>query len=69
MDERITDIEPFYYFVIAFNATHLLVASALFVRQRNKFPVNGHKVSLTLSIGVRTVPYCNELSTSPPHTR
>ena len=49
-DDRAADILPFYYFCVAFSVIHLVVASALFVRQRAKFPVSGHNIALTISV-------------------
>ena len=56
MDQRSAredEIRPFYYFTLAFSSVHFLVGCALFVRQRNKFPISGHSLPLTIIIGVR----------------
>ena len=52
-DPREGDVLPFYYFAVALSAVHVLGASALFVRQRAKFPVVGHNVYLSILFVVR----------------
>ena len=57
-DDAAAAARPFYYFVAVFGAIHFLVASALFVRQRSKFPLSGHNPSLTLPMAVRFIFSC-----------
>ena len=46
------DIPTLYYAYISLNILHLLVSSALLVWRRNKFPVNGHNLYMTMFFGV-----------------
>lgn len=46
-------MDPLYYVLILFSVVHLAAVSALFLRQRMKFPVCGHNAKLSLFLGVR----------------
>ena len=42
-----------YWTLLSVSLIHVTVSIALFVKQRNVFPINGHDVAMTPLLGVR----------------